>query len=194
MAAKKTAQTNNSVRIIGGQWRGRKIPVANADGLRPTGDRMRETVFNWLSPFVPASTCLDLFAGSGALGLEAASRGAHQVNFCESNPKCFSQLNQTLGQLSAIQCTATRADGLQWLAATSQTFDIIFLDPPFKDQLLSHALSSILEYQTLNPNGLIYVEHPTGHDFSPRKELYWHRQKTAGSVTYGLLALEKTLK
>ena len=125
--------STNQLRIIGGQWRGRKLNFPDIDGLRPTGDRIRETLFNWLTGDLPASRCLDLFAGAGSLGLEALSRGASQVVLLEKHPQAASQLQAHLSTLNCSQGQAVQTDSLQWLANhQGEGFDIVFMDPPFK--------------------------------------------------------------
>jgi len=159
----KTTSTRpaNSIRIVAGEWRGRKIRVVEADGLRPTGDRVRETLFNWLQAAIPGSRCLDLFAGSGALGLEAASRGAATVTLVESAPAVARQLQQTLHDLGAgdtVQLYNGTAE--QFLASPPALFDVVFVDPPFGLQAHQRILEA-LTADCLAPGALCYVELPT---------------------------------
>jgi len=119
------------VRITGGQWRSRLLDVASAKGLRPTPDRVRETLFNWLGQRVDGWHCLDLFAGSGALGFEAASRGAERVTMVESNSRVFSLLKQHAIALSADQVELVRADALKFAPSVSKPYDLVMLDPPY---------------------------------------------------------------
>lgn len=120
------------IRIIGGQWRSRLIEVAESTGLRPTPDRVRETLFNWLGQDLSGCRCLDLFAGSGALGFEAASRGAEEVVMVESAPKVLAHLRQAKTTLAAHQVKVVASDALAYLAGAHEQFDVIFLDPPYK--------------------------------------------------------------
>ena len=161
-ANKGTKQKNSSgsIRIVAGHWRGRKIPVINADGLRPTGDRMRESVFNWLQFDIPGRRCLDLFAGSGALGLEAASRGAASVTLVESSEAAVAQLRSTLDTLDAPQSVSLYAGTAQaFLASHVATFDIVFIDPPFDKRLHLDMLRLLIE-SGLPTDALVYVEIP----------------------------------
>lgn len=158
--AKKTPPVGQ-VRIIAGRWRGRKLPVIESDGLRPTGDRVRETLFNWLQMSVPGSRVLDLYAGTGALGLEAASRGASSVTLVESSLPVAAQLRQTLSGLeggSEITLCATSAE--QFLETTPAPFDIVFVDPPFDLQLHESILEKLAP-EFLATGALIYLELPT---------------------------------
>lgn len=146
-----------TVRIIGGQWRGRRIGFPVRPGLRPTADRVRETLFNWLQPTISGASCLDLFAGSGVLGFEAASRGAAEVFMLDSDPSVVRHLQQQVTVLNADQVHFVQSDALSWLQTSTQNFDIIFLDPPFGQDLLSKALG-ILGGKKLSPGTLIYLE------------------------------------
>ena len=133
-----------SVRIIGGEWRGRRLPVRDLPGLRPSGDRSRETLFNWLQAFVRGAVCVDLFAGSGALGLEAASRGAAEVILVEKLSVAARDLRDVLLALKADQVTVVECDALQWLhSCPAQSVDIAFVDPPFGLHLETRALELI---------------------------------------------------
>ncbi len=170
-----TARTG-SVRIIAGQWRGRKLPVLDAPGLRPTADRLRETVFNWLMPYLPGARCLDAFAGTGALGLEAASRGAAEVILLENQPASARHLHALAARLtSAPACpndTACRVqvlhtDALHWLAHEPPIpFDIVFLDPPFALELWQPACAHLQQYHWLHESSLIYLEFPATRPLS----------------------------
>lgn len=149
---------SNTLRIIGGEWRSRKLEFKDAPNLRPTPDRVRETLFNWLQGRIHGAHCLDLFAGSGALGLEALSRGAKEVVFVEKMTHVASQLEVNLGILSASS-PVIKTDALSYLNDCEQVFDIIFLDPPFRQDFLPQTLKNILEKKLLSNNGLIYLEH-----------------------------------
>ena len=120
------------IRIIGGQWRGRKLPVPESAGLRPTTDRVRETLFNWLAADLPQARCLDCFAGSGALGIEALSRYAGHVTLVELEPQVARQLTGNLRTLNSSAGQVIQADTLRWLGTPGQPYDIVFIDPPFR--------------------------------------------------------------
>jgi len=149
----------HQVRIIGGEWKRTPLAVIDADGLRPTPDRVRETLFNWLAKEIDGAQCLDLFAGTGALGFEAASRGAARVLMIERNPRAAMQLKAMKAKLSTQKVEIAEADALRLgnnLAAES--FDLVFLDPPFDSTLLAKALP--LAARLCTPYGAIYVESP----------------------------------
>jgi 16S rRNA (guanine966-N2)-methyltransferase len=147
------------IRIIAGQWRGRKLPVLDKPGLRPTPDRVRETLFNWLTLDLPTSRCLDLFAGTGAVGIEAASRGAPEVVLVEKDRELVDNLNQQVSRLAASQIRVIWADALYYLKNTTPSpFDLIFLDPPFGHNLLPPTCSLLAQSGWLSPKSLIYME------------------------------------
>lgn len=153
----------HEIRIIGGQWKRSKLPVANKPGLRPTPDRVRETLFNWLTHLgggdLTGWRCIDVFAGTGALGLEAASRGAASVLLTEQDPQLVAQLQATRHRLKADLVQIRKADGLQALKSLPPAgMDLIFLDPPFEAQLFDVALQASVA--ALAPDGLIYLEAP----------------------------------
>lgn len=179
------------VRIIAGQWRGRKLAVADVDGLRPTGDRVRETLFNWLQPLVGGSRCLDLFAGSGALGFEALSRQAASATFVEPDARAYAVLQQSAEVLGItkrhgrlVQRTAE-----QFLAANSESFDIVFVDPPFGDALQWDILTLLADSHVAD-NGHVYVESPTSQAMpeSLPGGFCVHKEKVFGDVHARLLA------
>lgn len=166
--------------------RGRRLPFADMPGLRPTGDRIRETLFNWLQPYIEGSRCLDLFAGSGALGLEAASRGASKVVMLDTAMAVVRQLTENKRQLGLDQVSVFRADALQWLEQDATPFDIVFLDPPFVDNLLQ-PLCQRLSMGWLTDGALIYMEDALSRDMPPLPEGWvMKKQKSAGQVHYGL--------
>ncbi|MBF4244622.1 16S rRNA (guanine(966)-N(2))-methyltransferase RsmD [Vibrio anguillarum] len=175
------------VRIISGLWRGRKLPVHDAQGLRPTTDRVKETLFNWLAQEIPGAHCLDLFAGSGSLGFEAASRQAQSVTLIELNPTAFKQLEHNIGALNATNLRAINSDALAFLKQQGTPHHLVFIDPPFRQGLLSEAVSLLEQNGWLADEALIYIE--------TEKELAlegipanWrlHREKNAGQVSYRL--------
>jgi 16S rRNA (guanine966-N2)-methyltransferase len=185
--SKKATPENTSqpgkLRIIGGQWRSRILPVISADGLRPTTDRVRETVFNWLQNEIAGSRCLDLFAGSGALGFEAASRGAAEVVMVEQNTTAFQQLKANCQLLKATQVKCCHINALQYLQTPDAAgFDIVFLDPPYQSDLITVTSQSL----NLVAGALVYVE--TRKDQSPVLPAGWElrKDKTAGQIRYRL--------
>jgi len=183
----KGARQGNKVRIIGGEHRGRKLSFPDIPGLRPTGDRIRETLFNWLQPRLQGAACLDLFAGSGALGLEAASRGAGRVVMLDRSSMVVEQLRHNISLLGLEQATVEQADAISWLQTTPQPFDIVFLDPPFADNLLQPVCEKVAEGGWLRPGALIYLE--TDLDYGlPQLPSSWQqlKHKKAGQVGYFL--------
>jgi 16S rRNA (guanine966-N2)-methyltransferase len=146
---------SQQLRIIGGQWRSRRLRFPAVDGLRPTMDRVRETVFNWLQYDVEGARALDAFAGSGALGFEALSRGAKEVIFLEKHPNAALQLRENLEILQARNAQVWAGDALLWLQQNPEPFDLVFLDPPFGKDLLQPAINALC----LLPGALVYIEH-----------------------------------
>jgi 16S rRNA (guanine966-N2)-methyltransferase len=176
------------VRIIGGVWRGRYLEVPEQAGLRPTPNRVRETLFNWLAPYLPGARCLDLFAGSGALCLEALSRGAARVVMVEAAPTVAAQLRANLVRLGAQSAEVVCADAVAYLGRAVEPMDIIFIDPPFASDLAARASALVESRGWLKPGGLAYVEVPA--DVQPLPvPAAWEvvRSKTAGEVGYHLL-------
>jgi 16S rRNA (guanine(966)-N(2))-methyltransferase RsmD len=156
---KKNAAPPREVRIIGGQWKRTKLPVREKPGLRPTPDRVRETLFNWLGQDLSGLKCIDVFAGTGALGFEAASRGAAQVLLVEQDPELVDLLRATKQKLQADAVEVRRANGLSALAsAAPASIDVVFLDPPFDADLWAKALAA--SSTALSASGRIYLEAP----------------------------------
>lgn len=182
------SRLDNRVRIIGGRWRGRKLQFPDGDGLRPTGDRIRETVFNWLMPVLPGAHCLDLFAGSGALGFEALSRGAENCVMLERNLSAFRHLLASKQLLAADGAMPVSGDCMQWLTTAQGAFDIVFIDPPFADETLSPGNITCLlqERHLLADNAYIYVEQQTGRETILPAGFALHRQQRAGQVSFSL--------
>lgn len=173
------------VRVIGGRLRGSKLPVANRPGLRPTADRVRETLFNWLQPQLPGARVLDLFAGTGALGFEAASRGAGRVVLVERDPGLAASLREQAARLKVENLQVESADALAWLAgAAGQGFDLAFLDPPFDAGVWEAAAAALAP--ALAPDALVYVETPAAA--TPRLPPGWqlHREGHTRDVRYAL--------
>lgn len=186
---KKPPPQAGQVRIIAGKWRGRRLDFPALEGLRPTGDRVRETLFNWLQTDLPGALCLDLFAGSGALGFEAASRGARHVTMVETDPTAFHALLRNRDSLTdnGSELEIIHRDALAWLRenpAGSRRFDMVFVDPPFGLSLTEPALSALAEGDWLSAGALVYVESPNtpGHPLPPLPGWQLHRQRAFGSV------------
>ena len=186
---RKAKAASNTLRIIGGSWRSRKLNFVSAPNLRPTPDRVRETLFNWLQSDISNTRCLDLFAGSGALGLEALSRGASSVIFIEKHRAAAKQLEQNLAYLKTDN-TVENTDAESYLLKADKPFDIIFLDPPFRQNLLPKILDSIIKQHLLKANGLIYLEQEA------EESNHWEqwglktlKETTAGQVKSYLLQL-----
>ncbi len=180
----------NSLRIIGGQWRSRKLVFPNNPQLRPTSDRVRETLFNWLQNDIHGSRCLDLFAGSGALGLEALSRGASHCTFVETHKQTLQQLKRNLTLLNSEQAATIQMDGISYLQKNTTPFDIVFIDPPFSLNLWQPCLDLLSNSQFLSDHAKIYIESPSklsSLNLAPHWDI--HREKTAGDVTYRLVSL-----
>ena len=174
------------VRIIAGRWRGSRLDVPNVAGLRPSSDRVRETLFNWLQGDIAGACCLDLFAGSGALGLEAASRGAARVTMIERDPAALVALEASKARLRGEHVDVVAADALEWLARVpDRTFDVVFVDPPFAAGLHQKALDALGPW--LAPGAQVYVETtrdaamPILSGFAP------HREGVTRDVRFALL-------
>jgi 16S rRNA (guanine966-N2)-methyltransferase len=189
-----TQRAANQLRIIGGQWRGRKLHFPSIEGLRPTPDRVRETLFNWLAPVLPGARCLDLFAGSGALGLEALSRGAASADLIDNASAAVNQLRQNLQLLNTDRGQVINASAEQWLPAFNpqhdNRYDIIFLDPPFHKAMAGPCINGIEQQQLLNDNSWVYLE-MAKDDALPKLPDRWylHREKVAGQVCYRLFSV-----
>ena len=175
------------LRIIGGEWRGRKIRFPPVSAIRPTPDRVRETVFNWLQRVTPGSRCLDLYAGSGALGLEALSRGAREVVFVDVEPASVRHIGDVLWELGCDRGRVERADVGRFLGQPGTPFDVIFLDPPFAEPVLPEVCRQIEVGGWLKPGGLAYLEAPAKGG-EPELPAGWTllRTKRAGEVGYHL--------
>lgn len=187
---KQASKAMGEVRVIAGLWRGRKLPVLNAEGLRPTTDRVKETLFNWLMMDVANTRCLDCFAGSGSLGIEALSRQAQAVVFLEKFATAAQQLKKNLTSLKTDKGTVVNTDTLSYLAQknSGEPFDIIFIDPPFHHQFVPQILPLLQENNWLAENALIYVETEKNHPPLLLAE-NWQviKEKSAGMVTSRLI-------
>jgi 16S rRNA (guanine966-N2)-methyltransferase len=182
---------SGELRIIAGSWRGRKLKFPALTGLRPTPNRVRETLFNWVQASVQGSRCLDLFAGSGALGLEALSRGAGSVTFIDNATQAVRQLRDNLQLLKADNAEVQTAAAMDWLQrhelGPTPGYDLVFLDPPFHCDLLPQACELLESRNLLASQALIYIESESQLG-TPQLPDNWRqlRSKTAGKVTYGL--------
>lgn len=176
------------VRIIGGIWRGRKIPVANIDGLRPTPDRIRETLFNWLAMDCPGASVLDCFAGSGVLGFEAISRAAKRLTMVEKDSQAQDRLRQQIERFECDAITLMCGDIVKLIPEMKNQFDLVFVDPPYAlPQLRYQVINSLLEHQRLVDGAKIFIEWPAAEQFDlPVSELSWLKQKKAGLVNFGI--------
>jgi 16S rRNA (guanine966-N2)-methyltransferase len=180
--------SRNSVRIIGGGWRGRRVNFPDLPGLRPTPDRVRETLFNWLQHAVAGARCLDLFAGSGALGLEALSRGAKQLVFVEQAVAASRSLREQLTRLGGEgRAQVVEMGAARYLRSAAEPFDIVFLDPPFGQGALAEYVPLLGEGPWLKPGALVYLENAKAEGV-PALPVHWEllKSKSAGEVGYHL--------
>ena len=196
MAARKSAGKKKSpggqLRIVAGNWRSRLLQIADVDGLRPTSERIRETLFNWLAPRLHGARCLDLCAGTGALGLEALSRGASAVVFVERSAMAAKVLRDNADSLDATNAEIVNADARAYLGGAGPVpFDIVFLDPPFKAELYDELCRLLAKPGWLAANARIYIERDKDHSSLSLPE-GWRvlQSKTAGSVHYALATTE----
>ena len=179
------------LRIVAGKWRSRLLPVADEPGLRPTSERIRETLFNWLAASIEGSRCLDLFAGTGALGLEALSRGAGEVVFVETSARAARVLQESVNTLAATGARLHKADAFNYLQGEPQPFDIVFLDPPFAADLLEDLCRLLDEGDWLADGARVYLEQDRDHPL-PELPGGWTvlNDKTAGQVRYALVTVK----
>lgn len=180
----------SQLRIIGGTWRGRKLSFLARPGLRPTSDRVRETLFNWLAPAVTGANCLDLFAGSGALGLEALSRGADQCDFIESDALAAKSIQDNLHKLeeASPRGRVDIIDAQTVIRSAQRPWDIVFVDPPFDDGIGTTILEDLATHGCLHDDSWVYFETRSSAPEPVPESLYAvHREKTAGDVLYRLL-------
>ena len=174
-----------TIRIIGGQFRGKKLHFPAVDGLRPTPDRVRETLFNWLMHDIRDARCLDAFAGSGALGFEAYSRGAANVMLLEKNPSVYANLLSLASTFNTSKLCIKKADACEFLQKTKERFNIIFLDPPFAKNYLPLCLETLTHSDILIKDGLLYIESP--HEVALDQAIWQQiKLKHAGQIVYGL--------
>ena len=183
----------NTLRIIAGRWRGRKLPIIDIDGLRPTPDRVRETLFNWLQMELGGARCLDLFSGSGALGFEAASRGAEKVTMVENNTQVAEQLRANCQTLATTDCLVVNKTAQQFLTAHSEQYDVVFIDPPYQANLWQEIAQLLVDENSLAENATIYLECPRKGDLPVVPEC-WQliKDKQAGGVRYCLFVNKRS--
>lgn len=188
--AHSSRQQRNSVRIIAGEHRSRKLEFPSIEGLRPTADRVRETLFNWLQDSIAGEVCLDLFAGSGALGFEALSRSAGRVDFIEKDRAAAAAIRENISRLNATQGHVFCTDALNWLTGkelSRQYYGLVFLDPPFTELLLDHAIAGLVEADIMKDGCLVYVEQGAEPDAIDLPDNWTQlKSKKAGSVCYAL--------
>ena len=178
---------NNHLRIIGGFWRSRQIQFINTEKIRPTPDRVRETLFNWLAGHIEDAVCLDLFAGSGALAFEAISRGGKFATLVDDDAKIVAQLKQQKEILQTNAVEIKQQHALKYVRDDDKQYDVIFLDPPFNSDQLRKVIPLLLEKRLLSLTGLLYVESPSNQDTPQElKTLNCVREKIAGEVRYAL--------
>lgn len=192
MAKQNKQKSSNKLRLIGGSYRSRTLDFPDVEGLRPTPDRVRETVFNWLQSYVPRSRCLDLFAGSGGLGLEAASRGAETVVMIEANKLAAKQLKTNIDLLQSNSCQIHNQTAESFLAKTAEKpFDIVFIDPPYQADMWTEIAELLESNQWLAEDAMIYLECPS-HAELPKLPTNWiqKKDKKAGEVRYCLFEID----
>ena len=198
--SKKKAACENTLRIIGGDWRGRKVKFASADGLRPTLDRVRETLFNWLQGNIYQANCLDLFSGSGALAFEALSRGARHVDIVDNNPQSIRLIKQNLQLLSCDKAQVYLQSAQEFIGQKSDAshdnnnnnsvYDIIFLDPPFNQSLLLPICEQLNQTALINESTLIYIETEASLSLSELPDTWQvYRSKQTKTLSYYLLTI-----
>lgn len=187
MSKKSSPNKVGQIRIIAGKWRGRKLPVPDSPGLRPTTDRVKETLFNWLAPVIQEARCLDCFAGSGSLGFEALSRYAGKVVMLEAERAIAQGLQKNLALLDTNCGQVIHTNALSWLEGDATPFDVVFLDPPFRQGLLPQTVALLEQRGWLAEEAWIYVETESENaavETPPTWRL--HREKIAGQVAYRL--------
>jgi len=178
---------SNQLRIIAGQWRGQKLNFPDLPGLRPASDRIRETQFNWLQAEIIGAKCLDLFAGSGALGLEALSRNADSVVFVDSSKNAIDSIRENLSKLHSEQAQLFCQQAKLYVTSSQPLkFDIIFLDPPFDSNLLNPSITALQQGSCLRKGSLIYLEHEKNSHINLPKNWVLLKSKKSGNVKYGL--------
>ena len=190
MAGRKQKSQAGRLRIVAGNWRSRLLDIAEVEGLRPTSERIRETLFNWLAPRIHGARCLDAYAGTGALGLEALSRGASSVVFVEKSPVAARQLRRNIDVLDARGATVLQQDAHDYLSdAATGPFDLVFLDPPFAADLVEETCRLLEQHDLLATDALVYIELPKiGVGAQLPSGWQVKKNKTAGNVRYMLVS------
>jgi len=189
-----TRHKSGQLRIIGGHWRGRRLRFAASSGVRPTPDHVRETLFNWLAPIVHRSRCLDLYAGSGALGIEALSRGAAAVDFVDSSRSAVEAIRDALHTLdvsSVGAATVSQNTAERYVGAARDPWDIVFLDPPFGQDLAFPMAQTLLDSTLIREDGLIYVETERTANAPTLRGAELHKEKSHGASTSRLYRVEQ---
>ncbi len=178
--------TPQRIRIVAGSLRGSKIEVIDVPGLRPTPDRVRESLFNWLAPVIVGMRCLDLYAGTGALGIEAISRGADRCTFVERDPRATATLTATLARLKVENANVVQRDAMAFLNDVQGPFDLVFVDPPFANDAWTSISEKLETCGALASEAWIYLESPG--DTAPTVPAYWrlHREARSGNVRHAL--------
>jgi len=187
--SRRVGQAAGKLRIIGGSLRGSRLSVPEIPGLRPTPDRVRETLFNWLMPVIAGAHCLDLYAGTGALGIEALSRGAASATFVESDARLVEQLRANLSRLK-LEAPVFQGDALRFLTQGDGQYNLVFVDPPFTERAWSDVARALESNRRLSGNALVYVESPAGQSLDLPQAWQLHRQARAGAVCYALYRRE----
>lgn len=186
-ASGRRSAGSGTLRLIGGEYRGRRLPIAELDGLRPTGDRQRETLFNWLQVDIPGARVADLFAGTGALGLEAASRGAAHVWLIERHSRAVRALRESVGLLGC-DAEVVAGDALAWLATVpARSLDGVFIDPPFAADLWSSVFDRLRDVEALKPGAFVYVEAPRDKTLAFPADWSVDKEKPSGEVVQRVL-------
>ncbi len=188
MSRKQAKASGNRIRIIAGRWRGTRLEVLDKPGLRPTPDRVRETLFNWLALDIPGARVLDCFSGAGGLGFEAASREASHVVMVDNDKQVYDRLRYNAERLQTDNIELHYGDILQYLAQAQTCFDVVFIDPPYAEkELRSLVLQQLIERNLLCHGARVYLEWPLAEAMPlEHTGLQWVRQKTAGQVNYAI--------
>ncbi len=188
MSRKQAKASGNRIRIIAGRWRGTRLEVLDKPGLRPTPDRVRETLFNWLALDIPGARVLDCFSGAGGLGFEAASREASHVVMVDNDKQVCDRLRYNAERLQTDNIELHYGDILQYLAQAQTCFDVVFIDPPYAEkELRSLVLQQLIERNLLCHGARVYLEWPLAQDMPlEHAGLQWVRQKSAGQVNYAI--------
>ena len=193
MPRKKNKSSPNDypgrIRIVAGKWRNRLLNVADVEGLRPTSERIRETLFNWLATNIIGTRCLDLYAGTGSLGFEALSRGAKLCTFIDQSESAIKLIKETANALNAENTYIFKRDAIKYLNPREpEVFDLVFLDPPFSENILNDTLRLLNDGNWISPGGLVYVEFESNHAFPDLPEGWTvSHKKNTGNVCFALI-------